>query len=450
MKTRSSKKWNKRTRRQRGGKRRELRPGKPYQDLEFLIKEFDVYIIIGHGSIDEYTLNPVPANTFIYNTARAGNKCGSVDEQLQLEMLADEDRTDEAADFFDKPNPDFPAIYEPEEYFPEHTYSFHNTWNPSMPNLIPLGVYQFPMNRYFTDTWDTLRKRIQPALSERNLGRQETMIKELIPEWDRTFLSLTGNLLTKHDISREYTLSDIMAWPEMAPKGKKGRIFVTWSCRSLIANTIPEATALRMERVRRLSAAPPRTPLNLAKARVNTLEADRLAYVAAARKLLLERNIPEGNAEEMAQGAYERKLTQLQLNVARLSGEGGAGAAPLPAAPAPAPSASVPLPSAPVPLPSAPRPAAPLPSAPAKKFVPTPEELAASRALYSRRNWKKSLADHAKTDPLFTRYKKELHSAYGFYPLTKKTKILRDFYTSVVGIPESHLNSPSANAAGGP
>jgi len=298
--------------------------------LDFLRKEFDIYIIIGHGSIDEYTLNPVPANTFIYNTARAGNKCGSVDEQLQLEMLADKDRTDEAADFFDMPNPDFPAIYEPEEYFPEHTYSFQNTWNPSMPNLIPLGVYKFPMDRYFTDTWDTLRKRIQPALSERNIGRQETMIKELIPEWDRTFLSLTGNVLTKHDISREYTLSEIMAWPEMAPKGKKGRIFVTWSCRSLIANTIPEATALRMERVRRLSAAPPRTPLNLAQARVNTLEADRLAYVAAARKHLLERNIPEDKVEEMAQGAYERKLTQLRANVALLSGEGGAGAAPLP------------------------------------------------------------------------------------------------------------------------
>jgi hypothetical protein len=201
-----------------------------------------------------------------------------------------------------------------------------------MPNLIPLGVYKFPMNRYFTDTWNTLRKRIQPALSERNIGRQETLIKGLIPEWDAAFLSLTGNLLTKHDLSQEYTLSDIMAWPEMAPKGTKGRIFVTWSCRSLVANTIPEATALRMERVRRLSAAPPRTPLNLAQARVNTLEADRLAYVATARKLLLDRNIPEDKAEEMAQASYQRKLTQLQLNVARLSGEGGAGAAPLPSA----------------------------------------------------------------------------------------------------------------------
>lgn len=445
MKTRSSKRVNKRTRRQRGGKRKELRPGKPYQDLEFLIKEFDVYIIIGHGNIDEYTLNPVPAKTFIYNTARAGNKCGSVDEQLQLEMLADADKTDEQADFFDMPNSKFPAIYEPEEYFPEHTYSFHNTWNASMPNLIPLGVYKFPMNRYFTDTWNTLRKRIQPALSERNLGRQEMLIKGLIPEWDAEFLSLTGNLLTKHDISREYTLSDIMAWPEMTPKGKKGRIFVTWSCRSLVANTIPEATALRMERVRRLSAAPPRTPLNLAQARVNTLEADRLAYVESARKLLRERNIPEDKAEEMAQASYQRKLTQLQLNVARLSGEGGAGAATLPSAPAPAPSAPTPAP-----LPAAPLPAAPLPSVPAKKFVPTPEEVAASRALYGRRNWKKSLADHAKTDPLFTRYKKEFHSEYGFYSSDKKTKILRNFYTSIVGIPESHLNSPSANAAGGP
>ncbi len=424
--------------RQRGGKRKQLRPGKPYQDLDYLRKEYDIFVIIGHGTIDEMALSPVPPNTFIYNTARAGYKCGSVDEQLQLEMLSDADRTDEAADFFDEPNTKFPAIYEPNEYFPEHTYSFHNHWNPSMPNLIPLGVYKFPMISEFVKTWNNLRRTIYPMLSEANLGKQEARIKGLIPEWDGTFLSLAGNLLRNHDLSRDYTLSEIMAWPEMTPKGK-GRIFVTWSCRSLNFNTIPAATAARIERVRRLSLEPPRTELNLATAKRNTFIANKLAFIQVSLKELEKYNIPPTSTpEELAEQLYQNRLAEYQATIAALGGAPidagagagagvGAGATPLPSAPFLDPAGDI------VPAPTVPA------SAPTK-FTATNTEKGASRNLFTRRNRTKSLTEHAKKDPLFTRYKDKYHyGKFGLYPQPKKNTIVKTFYTTVIGIPEGNL-----------
>lgn len=246
-------KSTKRTKKQRGGKTRKIQKTDKtnYTNVGDFYREFSVFFISAHGLLDPKTAFKLPEDTYVFNIASIGTKCGS---EAQDRLIYDNLYSGNTLKLLTNPtalggliDPGRDPIYEPTETMASMNFYFKNNIERSgITALIDIGVFNLEntpgseiietrtrMREGFQRHHDRILMEYGPAMIERLISDPGSPLNKLVNDFDTTFLNLPYNLMRAKDITKPWSFDTIYSEiikPASTP-GKK-ILILTYACRT--------------------------------------------------------------------------------------------------------------------------------------------------------------------------------------------------------------------------